>query len=1215
MVRLSISLLGTYQVLLCGKEIVGFDSDKARALLAYLAIESDRPHRRQTLAGLLWPERTERAARHSLSQALFNLRTLLDDAVDGDPLGGPALAADRQTIQFNRASDHWLDVAAFTAALDACERHPHRRLDLCAPCIERLHQAVDLYRGSFLDGFSVGDSPAFEEWMVLLQERFHRQAEDALRRLARCHELRGEGERALGCARRYAHLAPWREDAHRQVMRLLAAAGQRNAALAQYETCRQVVQEELGVELEEKTVALYRSIRDGGEVPADTSLPPHNLPAPYTLFVGREVELAEIGDRLRDRDCRLLTLVGPGGSGKTRLAIEAATDALHADQGHGFTHGVYVVYLAPLQSLEAIVPAVAQALGFAFRAGGDPGQQLLDYLRSKRMLLLLDNAEHLLGGSTPEAQAMHPARAARRDVAGLVTDILRAAASVKVLVTSRTRLDVRGEHLLPIPGMDVPASPQTDHPKAVPGEFTRYSAVQLFLAGARRVRPDYQPTEDDLAHTGRICRLLRGMPLGILLAAGWIKMLTPAGIAAEIDRSLDFLEADTRDAPQRQRSMRATFDYSWHLLTEREREVFRGISIFSGGFTHAAAWEVIGATLRELRGLVEKSVLECGPSGRYEVHELLRQYGRERLDKVPAEERAVQDRHCAYYAEYLQAREARLVGSEQSKALAEIEAEIDNVRAVWDWAVTQGRIEDMDCCLESLAEFYDIRAWYQEGEAAFARAAQRLAEECADASSQQGDARPCALALGKALARQGQFCDRLGLTEQASALLRKSLAILRELDARREVAYALSYLGRVFTEQGSPQHREALAIFEKIGDRRGMAICLRALGWNLVPQGEYGAARQLVQQSLTLFRELGDQRGMALSLMQLGYTSWVLGEYEAAKRLHQESYALSQGIGDREGMATALGVLARDACGLGEYERGKQLYGESLALFQNVGSLQGMAWVLGDLSELATVLGEYAEATQLARESLALDEKLGYPVQIAWASRVLGNAARELGDLELARRYLRQALEIGMSVRATAPALLTVVGIAALLAGEGKKEWAAELLALVLGHPYTWQWTKDRAAPLVAELEAELSPDRLRAAQERGRARDLDATAGELLAELGTAPVPQAGIEPRTSEPHDLVRTTVRPTIAQRFEMSDQDPIGHGGMGDVFRGFDTQTGRAVAIKVLKPEVLADQPDVVARFLREGEALRRLNHPNIVDMVAAVEQEGRHYLIT
>jgi xanthosine utilization system XapX-like protein len=202
-----------------------------------------------------------------------------------------------------------------------------------------------------------------------------------------------------------------------------------------------------------------------------------------------------------------------------------------------------------------------------------------------------------------------------------------------------------------------------------------------------------------------------------------------------------------------------------------------------------------------------------------------------------------------------------------------------------------------------------------------------------------------------------------------------------------------------------------------------------------------------------------------------------------------------------------------------------------------------------------------------------------------------------------------------MSVRATAPALLTVVGIAALLAGEGKKEWAAELLALVLGHPYTWQWTKDRAAPLVAELEAELSPDRLRAAQERGRARDLDATAGELLAELGTAPVPQAGIEPRTSEPHDLVRTTVRPTIAQRFEMSDQDPIGHGGMGDVFRGFDTQTGRAVAIKVLKPEVLADQPDVVARFLREGEALRRLNHPNIVDMVAAVEQEGRHYLIT
>jgi tetratricopeptide (TPR) repeat protein len=325
---------------------------------------------------------------------------------------------------------------------------------------------------------------------------------------------------------------------------------------------------------------------------------------------------------------------------------------------------------------------------------------------------------------------------------------------------------------------------------------------------------------------------------------------------------------------------------------------------------------------------------------------------------------------------------------------------------------------------------------------------------------------------------------------------------LRELDARREIAYALSYLGRVFAEEGNPQHEQALDILRKIGDQRGIAVSLHALGWNLIPQGEYEAARRRLQESLALYRELGNRQGMADALGGLGYVTWVLGEFEAAKRIHQESYALSHEVGDQGGVALSLARWARDACGLQEYEEAKQLYGQSLALFREIGNLAGMAMVLGDLSELATVLGQYTEARQLAHRSLAMDEQLRYPVQKAWASRVLGNAARELDDLRGAREYLRQALEIGMSVQAIAPALLTVVGIAALLMREGQKAKALELLALVLSHPSTWQWTKDRAAPLVAELKAALSPELFAAAQERGRARDLDTTVKELLVEL-----------------------------------------------------------------------------------------------------------------
>jgi predicted ATPase/DNA-binding SARP family transcriptional activator len=1097
MARLAISLLGTFQVMIHGTEITGFDSDKVRALLAYLAVESDRPHRRAVLVGLLWPDRPERTARHNLSQALFNLRTLLGDAAAGDDLGA-TLVADRQAIQFDAACDCWLDVAAFTAAVDGCAGHPHRRLDLCESCIERLHQALGLYRGSFLEGVSAGDSAPFEEWMRLRQERYHRLVIDAAHRLARCHELRGDNERALHCLRRHVQLEPWSEDAHWQLMRLLAATGRRHAALAQYQACRQALAAELGVEAGSETTALYRTIRDGDELPADRALPPHNLPAPATPFVGRETKLAQIEARLRERDCRLVTLVGPGGSGKTRLALEAARDLLYADDGHRFMHGIYFVSLAPLQSPEAIVPAMAQAVGFGFRAGSGPQQQLLDYLRGKHMLLILDNAEHLLEVHAHEDGAIDLAPTARQDCAGVVANVLQAAANVKLLVTSRASLNVRGEHLVPVPGMDAP--PPT--PSGDMEDIGRYSAVRLFLDAAGRVRPGYEPAHRDLAQVGRICRMVAGMPLGILLAAGWARTLSPSDIAAEIGQSLDFLQEDTSDAPLRQRSMRATFDHSWRLLTERERELFRGLSVFAGGFSHPAAQQVVGATLRELRDLVGKSMLACGPTGRYEVHELLRQYGREQLAQLPAEEEAVRDRHCATYATYVQSREAALTGREQGKALAEIEAEIGNVRAAWDWALSQIKIEEIDHALDSLAEFYHLRGWFQEGEAAFARAAQPLTEGPRGAGSSQETSRRSVLVSGRILAQQGRFCDRLGLPGKADELLRESLTILRELGARRETAYALSYLGDVLVERGSPQYQEALGIFREIGDQRGVATALRALGTKLVPQGAYSEARWLVQESLTLFRALGNARGIRDSLAELGYIAWVLGEYEVAQRLHQEAYALSQEIGDRNGIAFALMALGRDACGLGQYEHGKQLYHECLAMLRDIGNLSGVAVALGDLSELATVLGEYVEAAELAQESLAMDKRLSRPIEIAWASRVLGNVACAQNDLQGARRYLRRALETGMSARATAPALLTVTGIAALLMREGELERPAELLALVLHHPWTWRWTRNRAAPLVAELEAALSPKRFAAAQERGRARDLETTAEELLVEL-----------------------------------------------------------------------------------------------------------------
>jgi predicted ATPase len=793
---------------------------------------------------------------------------------------------------------------------------------------------------------------------------------------------------------------------------------------------------------------------------ANAHAPRHNLPVQATPFVGREAELTELARLLADPDVRLLTILGVGGIGKTRLSLEVG-----AAQLNNYPNGVYFVPLAPLDSSEAIVPAIAQALGFSFYERGEPRQQLLDYLREKSMLLILDNFEHLLNGAI------------------LVTEILQAAPRVKILCTTRTRLDIPGEQLFHLEGMEFPA-------RETPADAMEYSAVKLFLQSARRVRPGFELVVDDLKYVARICRVVGGMPLGILLAAAWVEMLTPQEIAGEMQRSLDFLETGQQSIPERQRSMRGVFDYAWNSLNEREQQAFCAVSVFRGGFTREAAQEVTQASLRELMGLVNKSLLQRDPGGRYQVHELLRQYAAEQLGQA----HEMQDRHCAYYAGFLQQRESHLFDWNQRAMLAEMGAEIDNLRAGWEWAVATAQVQRINDYLESLGELHRMRGWYQEGEESFAWAAERLAQVKEESVNRQ-----LKHVLGKVLAWQGWFCHYLGHVEKAGQILQASLALSRELGDQRETAYTLCYLGG---EENELLCREALDIFREIGDRKGTALTLQHLGLICGDQGELIEARNLYQESLAIFRELGNPDGIARSLDGLGYVTWILGEYKVAQQLHQEGLAIQTEIGNRGGIASSLHFLGIDACGLREYEEAERLWQESLTIYTDISVAERIATVLGDIGEVLDVSGDYRQALQRAQEGLALHQKIGYRWGMAWCYRVLGNAACGLRELEAARKYFCQALQATQEVGAMGVALLTLVGIASLFTAEGEKEQALELLALVFHHQASWQWAKDRAAPVVAQLEAELPPDVVAAAKERGRARDLNATVAELLVEL-----------------------------------------------------------------------------------------------------------------
>ncbi len=583
-------------------------------------------------------------------------------------------------------------------------------------------------------------------------------------------------------------------------MRVLARDGQRGAALAQYETCRRVLAEELGVEPARETRELYEQIRAGSWTPAADSPkqpPPTNLPAPLTPFIGRERELAELRRLIADPTCRCLTLVGPGGIGKTRLALQAASD----DRGD-FAQGAAWVQLAAIGSVEAIIPAIADALGFSFYGPTDPRLQLFNYLRDRQMLLVLDNVEQLF------------------EAAELFVDLQQHSSALKLLLTSREPLNVQGEWVFALEGLQMP---EGDEVEAIQAS----AAGALFLQRARRARAGFTATSEDYPAVVRICQLVDGMPLGIELAATWVRTLACDEIAREIERGLDFLSVSTRDMPARHRSMRAVFDHSWKLLSEEEQGILLRLSVFRGGFRREAAEHVAGATLSVLSTLVTKSLVRRSGAGRDDLHELIRQFAAEHLAERPEEQTAALARHGRYYLTYFSQADGRLRSSRQRKALAELTAEMDNFRPAWDWAVTQGEFALIEQTTRLFAMLYDTRGWLQEGHDTLGRAVSAL--EMAHGQSPPDITHQ--VALGHLLAARSVLASRLGEYEPAQAMLERSLEILRPLDEPRVLVESITFLGTVMELSSNygralELYSQGLEIATAIGDRWFAALCL-----------------------------------------------------------------------------------------------------------------------------------------------------------------------------------------------------------------------------------------------------------------------------------------------------------------------------------------------------------------------------------------------------
>ena len=759
----------------------------------------------------------------------------------------------------------------------------------------------------------------------------------------------------------------------------------------------------------------------------------YNLPVPLTPLLGRQHELVQINRLLQDPQCRLLTLTGLGGIGKTRLAIEVAY-AQHSS----FSDGVYFVPLAHVTAIEYVAPTIADILGFTFHGPSDVHKQLFDYLHEKSLLLVLDNFEHLL-------------------VAGqLLSDLLQNAPGARVLVTSRGRLNVHGEWVFEVQGLPVPPLDQHD-------ELETYSAVALFLQSARRVAPGFSLAECNQADVARICQLLDGMPLGIELAATWIRVLSCSEIAHEIEHNVDFLAVSARGIPERHRSLRAAFDHSWNLLSAEEQRVMRQLAVFRGGFRREAAGQVAGASLPLLSALVDKSLLRRTGVGRYGMHQLVEQYVLAHLEADPGECAATHDRYSTYYATMLQRHEEALKAGIRTDTVAELTLEIDNLRSAWEWAVAHQKIVDIRQAVRSLFWLYESRGWLREGESVFRQAADTLRE----AIKPNGEgAAEYAIALGQALTYQAVFHYRCGQYGWAKELLEQSLELLRQGNDQLALSEALLHLAYVHYGAGAyvQAHQaidESLSISVAIRHEWGVAVCLTLLGSITHARGEYQEASDWFRQGLMVWRKVGAARGTAYCLVLFGSTSCALGQYDQAQGLLRESLSISRALDDRWGIASTLNAL-------------------------------GM---------LFHMRGDYVEAQSLFRESLTLFKELGDRLGIAQTLNWLGEVHRALGTQPEAWTSFLEAINIATRMDTLPVVLEALVGLASLSAQEGSPEWALELLESVLAHPAANKEVRDRAQQLHTRLAVQLPPAQLEAIHARAQTKPFDTFLEEVLCE------------------------------------------------------------------------------------------------------------------
>ena len=999
----TVNLLGPPKIITDGQPLE-LPPGKTSALLYYLAQQSTWVPR-EDLLFLFWPDKEEARGRSNLRQLLTTIRRLeqLED------------------VQIERSRVRWqvpTDLHAFHAAITN----------------EQTHRAVESYGGPLLDGFRLLDAPEFESWLELERDTLHQTWRDASTRYAGILREASRFEEAVGTLERLVDADPLDEQAFRALLTTLAENGRRTEAIRRFETFKERLQDELGVEPETGTLQVVRALREappinpGRSSPLGTSeirsphretslpmgderlipvegprpsRPTRKLPTPSTPFIGRKDEHRELRTTLQKSSTSLVTIVGPGGMGKTRLAIAVARSLVTT-----FADGAALVPFAATEGPDQMEAVLAENLDFSFSGKRDPRHELLGFLANKELLLVLDNLEQLT-----------------RDLS-LLTDILEQCPHVKLLATSRERLNLRSERVYDLTGLR--------YPRSGADNLHTYDAVALFLETGRRVNRQLDERGVDLSLVAELCRMVQGMPLALTLAAAWLRVLSVQEVVHEIDQGLDLLQGEEHDLPDRHRSIRTVFETTWQQLSPKEREAWARLSIFQGGFTREAATVVAEVTLPLLLLLTNKALI-TREAGRFYLHPLVAKYGREQAKSLgfTANLRA---RHAEYYTDLMQQLGEALKGAEQMDALSKADQEFPNILAAWQSSL---ELPDLDRVIGTafpLARYYGSRMLHGQGPATFDRAVEQL------------DGLPITPRQQIALARTLLHASGAG----TEAL--RCLEIAGPLGDTFATAEAHGRLcGRGDVSDARAHFEASSALFDELTDEDGTARASLAFGWHLAMVGLYDESRHHFQQALDRFQRLGNAVLAAEALDRSAVLHGISGDLAQSEELALRAGAIYRDLHLELRLADTYLTLGWAARMQGEFQKAESYIEAYIA--SGVDDAHGIAL---QRAELYYSKKDYDRAVTYAQEALAIHRKHG--ARNPFTARLLlrlGRIAIRQHDLRRARALLLEAFEIAVGLSAPSILLETAATAAELFLHQGDQGLAMELVAVVRQHPAT----------------------------------------------------------------------------------------------------------------------------------------------------------------